>query len=271
MSSPDNYIAVIPTGTGKTFVACMVIAKMLKMNPHAKVIFLVERLPLLLQQADEISRETGVCVSSLSGDMCNYNTAEDPQVLVIMAQVYLNALTASKLSFDNVCLIVFDEVHHATKEHPYNKILDLLRRRKHQQRHLLHQYQSSLSSSSSSPSSPPPPSCPRVLGLTASPAGLSSKLTVRDALDELERNADARIISPSHDCPDLKPYTTRCDVQLSEISYSQIEFDFSHVLRSIVVPHLTAVRLPMHLITALKNEDLAPMLAYSYKRIGRGL
>ena len=49
-----NYVACAPTGTGKTLIAAMVIAKHLEKNPGGKVLFLVNKIPLAEQQCKEV-------------------------------------------------------------------------------------------------------------------------------------------------------------------------------------------------------------------------
>lgn len=51
------------------------------------------------------------------------------------------------LRWEDLCIVVFDEAHHCTKSHPFNKLLE--------KNHL----------------TIPEPERPKILGLTASPAG----------------------------------------------------------------------------------------------------
>jgi endoribonuclease Dicer len=45
----------------------------------------------------------------------------DYQVLVMTAQICLNLLDQGIIKLSNINLIVFDECHHATKNHQYKK------------------------------------------------------------------------------------------------------------------------------------------------------
>ena len=44
-------------------------------------------------------------------------------VLIMIGQIFLNALRRAYLKLDDICLIIFDECHHTIKDHPYNKIM----------------------------------------------------------------------------------------------------------------------------------------------------
>ncbi len=54
-----NLICCLPTGAGKTLIACLVIKRMKECNPKKKILFLVDRIPLVFQQAAVIDSETG--------------------------------------------------------------------------------------------------------------------------------------------------------------------------------------------------------------------
>jgi endoribonuclease Dicer len=86
---------------------------------------------------------------------------------LILAQIFLNLLTHSLWSIDKVSLLVFDECHHARKNHPYNGIMREYFQVKPAQR-------------------------PKVFGMTASPIW-----NVKDAagsLAALEASMDATIM-----------------------------------------------------------------------------
>ena len=64
----QDLIVVLPTGTGKTLIACMVLTRMHELNPNRIGVFVVDRVPLVFQQAAVLRRETGAQVCELCGE-----------------------------------------------------------------------------------------------------------------------------------------------------------------------------------------------------------
>ena len=179
-SMETNAVCFLPTGTGKRLVAALVVAHMLQMNPSRQVVFLVDRVLLVLQQSDYLRKELGyvrvpdlpvpgmestlrgsfdhtrpIRIGAVCGEMRKLEgnaRIYEQDVLIITADCYRNHLNNGTLRFEDVSLLVLDEAHHCNKDHPYNVIIrdfylkeDAL---------LGHR--------------------PKILGLTASPAGESS-------------------------------------------------------------------------------------------------
>ena len=142
-----DMILVLPTGCGKTLVSSLVAARMKSLNPNYMVLFLVDRVPLVFQQGESISISTHLNVCSLSSES-NTNMKRRKlnqgvyDVLVATAGAFL-ALT-NCVGIERFCYVVFDECHHATKQHDYTKVLERIGKCD-------------------------PNNRPRVLGLTASP------------------------------------------------------------------------------------------------------
>jgi endoribonuclease Dicer len=130
-----NVICMLPTGSGKTLVAIMLIRHMLtncdlKDN---KIIFLVNTVPLVNQQYKAIKQNLpGYRIGKYSGDcgvdawdldkwIIEYKTHD---ILVMTAQIFLDNLRNAVISMSQLSLMVFDECHHARKKHPYNQIMN---------------------------------------------------------------------------------------------------------------------------------------------------
>ena len=115
MASSKSCIVVLPTGAGKTLIAAT-IAKKFK-----KTLFLVPTRLLVSQQAKVISKETGLHVQEfMSGNPIPTN---NDSVIVSTPAAFISlANTNSQFSFANFGLIIFDEVHHVMKRHPYRTI-----------------------------------------------------------------------------------------------------------------------------------------------------
>ena len=144
-----DFVLVLPTGYGKTLVASLATARMKKLNPDSMVLFLVDRIPLVFQQAESISTDTHLRVCPITSESnTNLKRRQLNQgyydVMVSTSGAYL-ALERD-VNITKFCLIIFDECHHATKSHDYVLLLKLIRE------HF-----------------PEDLNRPRVLGLTASP------------------------------------------------------------------------------------------------------
>ena len=140
----ENVICVLPTGSGKTLIACMLISyikqKEVGEKEKKKTIFLVPTRPLVAQQKKYIEvylKKTGENYSVGSYGMNNNDILSVKEeikevsgidwklrdIYVSTPQVVLSALGHSELRMDDIDLIVFDECHHARGDHPYKLIM----------------------------------------------------------------------------------------------------------------------------------------------------
>ena len=111
-----NTIVVLPTGAGKTLIAAEIIREL-----GSPSLFVVPTCLLVSQQAKALREWTKYDVCEFMGG-CTFPTAFE--VLVSTPQAFL---TEQSKQGDGLCwssfkCIVFDEVHHVLKEHPYRKI-----------------------------------------------------------------------------------------------------------------------------------------------------
>ncbi|KAJ3408362.1 Dicer-like protein 1 [Chytridiales sp. JEL 0842] len=133
----SNIVSVLETGTGKTLIALLLIKYMIekeKENKRGRVaIFLAPTIPLVNQQADFLSRNLDFKVEQYHGgkgvdkwdvEQWNKNLAKI-QCLVMIPAICEYSLRRGYLSMDKICLIVFDECHHARKTSPYSSIMKL--------------------------------------------------------------------------------------------------------------------------------------------------
>ena len=180
---------MLGTGTGKTFIAKLLIvhySDQLNGSYHEKkakrTFFLVPNRPLAYQQASEIDKhmkleELPFNVKRITGEMDVDNwdlqdwdlMLEPNHIIVMTGQILLNMLNDGFITFDDINLLIFDEVHWAAKKkgkkdtgHPYKEIMNQYLQWSEQSR-------------------------PRVLGLSATPINCSMNIYgFEDAIADIE-------------------------------------------------------------------------------------
>lgn len=101
-----------------------------------KVVFIVSTQNLVLQQRtrfEEYLTDYSIC------DISGSNSTEIPldfllkthDVVILTAQILLNALVKNNLKISDITLLIFDECHHTNKDHAYNKIMQNYMARKY--------------------------------------------------------------------------------------------------------------------------------------------
>ncbi|XP_059489043.1 endoribonuclease Dicer-like isoform X2 [Neocloeon triangulifer] len=179
----SNSIVYVPTGSGKTYISIVVIKRFhdeIKrpfLENGKRIIFTAPRVALVDQQADVLRKYTPFAIGSYNGYMQVEFWDKDQwteefvknQVLVMGSQILLDILDKGFLQLSQVALLVFDECHHATANHPMNMIMRM---------HYKDQ-----------------PGMPRILGLTAT---LIKKNIAPDKLEKevasLESNLHSKLV-----------------------------------------------------------------------------
>lgn len=135
-----NTIAVLNTGTGKTLIAVMLMKHAIaqdlmdQQNGLAPRIsfFLVDKVTLVEQQWRVLQANLSDPVSRFSGDRLAGTEVrqefwkhqfESNKAIVCTAAVLQDCLHRSFFTLDQINLLVFDEAHHAKKNHPYARII----------------------------------------------------------------------------------------------------------------------------------------------------
>ncbi|XP_021666513.2 endoribonuclease Dicer homolog 3 isoform X2 [Hevea brasiliensis] len=177
-----NTIAVLETGAGKTMIAVMLIKEIgqaIKFTDHKKLIlFLAPTVHLVNQQYEVIKANTSFDAGAYYGakgvDGWTLKLWEkeidEHDVLVMTPQILLDALRKAFLNLDMVSLMIIDECHRATGNHPYTKIMK--------------EFYHKLSNK------------PKIFGMTASPVvrkGVSSTMDCEDQISELESILDSQV------------------------------------------------------------------------------
>ncbi len=106
---------VLPTGAGKTLIAA---ETAVRLHHTGKTLFLVPTVLLVSQQAGAVKLwSTNLVVKELIG---GNNLEGHFDVLVATPKAFEERQKRDdQLSWGNFGLLVFDEVHHVLKQHPY--------------------------------------------------------------------------------------------------------------------------------------------------------
>ncbi|KNC99522.1 uncharacterized protein SPPG_04913 [Spizellomyces punctatus DAOM BR117] len=183
MAKDSNIIAVMDTGMGKTLIAGLLIKHMVEVEHASRlaggkkrvVAFLVPTVPLVFQQQEYLRHQIAGNVVPICGELLNEKQSDwekilkENDVLCATPQTLVEALIHAFINIDQICLIVFDEAHHALGDHPYAV--------------LMKEHVSCLPSNAR----------PRILGLTASPVNSDSHALI--AIENLQKILDCRAVT----------------------------------------------------------------------------
>src|SRR3989449_4560494 len=118
-----STLVVLPTGMGKTVIAAMVIAEVLRQK-GGKVLFLAPTKPLVEQHAASLRKVLIVDrIALFTGEATSPEEREllwrENKIIVSTPQVIRNDVRAERISLDEVSLVVFDEAHRAVGDYAY--------------------------------------------------------------------------------------------------------------------------------------------------------
>lgn len=161
-----NSLIILPTGAGKTLIAVEIIGHLLTSDSGKgeKAIFFVPTCLLVEQQAIALRERLSPLI--IAEYMGGKKLELSFDVLVTTPSAFLVAQNSCQsLQWNNFRIVVFDEVHHVIKDHPYRKIAHGIStaRREDESLHL------------------------QVIGLTASLTYSVSDSTVRKSIESLVR------------------------------------------------------------------------------------
>ncbi|MDO8627560.1 MAG: DEAD/DEAH box helicase [Candidatus Diapherotrites archaeon] len=181
-----NSLVVAPTALGKTIVAVLIAAELLKKNSDAKIVFLSPTKPLAEQHKESFRKFMQLPeekISLLTGTISPSNRAEvwdNASIISATPQTIENSAVSGDISFQDVELLVFDEAHRASGDYSYV--------------YLARKYMKQAKK-------------PLILALTASPGSEEEKI------QEICRNLFIRNIEiKSHTDSDVKPYVNEIEI-----------------------------------------------------------
>lgn len=200
----QNTLTVLPTGLGKTAISAMLTIARLKQQPNSKILILAPTRPLVNQHLetfkelidpkflheDEFVVFTGMIKSEKRQELW-----KDAKIIFSTPQGLENDLVSSKISLQDVSLIVFDEAHRATGDYSYVWVASQYMKQAKQ---------------------------PLILALTASPG--SDKETIEEVCNNLHIS---HIEMRDKDSPDVAPY-----VKETKINWIEVELpgEFKEIL-----------------------------------------
>ncbi|KAF5273493.1 hypothetical protein FQA39_LY07510 [Lamprigera yunnana] len=133
----SNSIIYLPTGSGKTLIAIMILKQLSKpllksFSAGGKLsIVIVNTITLVHQQAKYVRNFVDFNIGAYCGDMnvdswnrdMWINEFETHQILVMTAQILVNILGCSFLSLNDINLLIFDECHNGVNDHAMRQVM----------------------------------------------------------------------------------------------------------------------------------------------------
>jgi len=149
----EDLLVVLPTGLGKTVIAALIAAEVLR-RTDGKVVFLAPTRPLVQQHSEAFARWlTPLRTARFTGTVrkpIREGAWESADVVFATPEIVVNDLTAGRYTLADAKLVIFDEAHHAVGKYAYVSLAARYRTER------------------------PPDG--RVLGLTASPGGKDERI-----------------------------------------------------------------------------------------------
>ncbi|NXE08515.1 DDX58 helicase, partial [Lophotis ruficrista] len=169
-----NTLICAPTGSGKTFVALLICEHHFQNMPagqKAKVVFLATKLPVYEQQKNVFKQHferNGYSVQGISGETVANVSVEkviqDSDIIVVTPQILVNSIEEGILtSLSIFTLMIFDECHNTTGNHPYSVLMT---------RYLEQKFDSSANK------------LPQIVGLTAS-VGVGNAKSINETIEHI--------------------------------------------------------------------------------------
>jgi ERCC4-related helicase len=240
----EDLLVVLPTGLGKTVIAALLAAELLR-DGRGKMLFLAPTRPLVQQHADsfgawfrELRRARFTGTVSHPKREGAWDTAE---AVFATPEIVQNDLAAERYDLKDVRLLVLDEVHHAVGKYAYVSIAGRYRTER--------------------------PTAGRILGLTASPGGRDER--IEEVVGVL---GQPRIEARSRDDVGVKEFVQPVDVEYRWVELPPEAKRVQELLKK--ASHESARRLQKmgflrkKPITSLSVKDLIAVRAEIFARPG---
>lgn len=240
----EDLLVVLPTGLGKTVIAGLVVAEVLR-RAEGRVLFLAPTRPLVQQHADSFARWLRpLRIARFTGTVrrpVREGAWETADLVFATPEIVQNDLASNRYDLRDVTLVVFDEAHHAVGKYVYVPIAA---------RYLAER-----------------PTGGRVLGLTASPGGRDER--IEEVVGAL---GVRRIEARTRDDEGVREYVQPVTVEYEWVDLSPTAVHLRDLLDS--AAHATARKLQKmgylrkKPIASLSVKDLIALRAEIFARPG---
>ncbi|MEM0128743.1 MAG: helicase-related protein [Thermoplasmata archaeon] len=136
----EDLVVVLPTGLGKTVIAALIAAEVLRRG-DGRVLFLAPTRPLVQQHSDSFGRWIdGFRHARFTGSVrrpVREGAWETSDLIFATPEIVVNDLTAGRYDLTGVDLVIFDEAHHAVGKYAYVPIAERFRAERRPGAHLL--------------------------------------------------------------------------------------------------------------------------------------
>lgn len=205
-----NLIVVIPTGLGKTLIAALVAAEVLRKQPEKKILLLAPTKPLVNQHLETFQRVLKIAgMINFTGELSarkRKSLFASSQVIFSTPQVINNDLEAGRYSIEETSLLIFDEAHRAVGDYAYVPIAKLCKEQ-------------------------------LILALTASPGG--NRKRIKEVLANLRiSHVEARTTSDG----DIADYVKGIEISWEEVELSKEMKEIQKLLQSLLYEKISALQ-----------------------------
>jgi len=117
-----NSLVILPTGTGKTFLALALAVEKLKTHPNQKILIMAPSKPLVHQHFLTFVEFLDAEIVEITGQVPAFNREKiyaQADIIIATPQTIENDLITGRLDSNNLSFVVFDEAHHAVSNYSY--------------------------------------------------------------------------------------------------------------------------------------------------------
>jgi ERCC4-related helicase len=240
----EDLLVVLPTGLGKTVIAALLAAEVLRRS-EGKVVFLAPTRPLVHQHADSFARWlTPLRSARFTGTVrrpVREGNWESADIVFATPEIVQNDLAAGRYRLDSVALLIFDEAHHAVGKYVYVPIAARYAEER--------------------------PADGRVLALTASPGGKDER--IQEVVNALRV---ARIEARTREDPGVEEYVQPVEIETRWVALPPAALRIQQLLETAAREEARKLQKMGYLrkkpIASLSVKDLIALRAEIFARPG---